>query len=338
MTRIPHDMQGKFIVPLFGNKNPRRANTRVWKALEAASAAAEAGSFLSVESFIRNYNCYASDITYELGRKGIALTHVQVREEYEASHSGDDVLPECFDHVFKLASIRQNVLLTGPSGSGKTWLAAKIAEALDLPFGSLSCTAGVTESQLTGWLLPVGDSGRFAYVPSPFVTAYENGGVYLLDEIDASDENLLVLINAALANGHFTLPQRFENPTVKRHPDFVCIAAANTLGLGESMVYTGRNVLDGATLDRFRAGVVEVDYSEEVESRLVDPEVLLWGRTIRRVIREHGFNRIMSTRVMLDFTKQKQELGYGPEKWNESYFADWTEDEFQAVNHARIMA
>ena len=236
-------------------------------------------------------------------------------------------LPKEFNTVAKLGEIGQNIMLVGPSGSGKTFLAERLAEHLGRQFAAQSCSAGMSESQLAGWLLPVGDTGKFSYVPSAFVSVYENGGVFLFDEMDAADENTLIFINAALAGKSFHLPQRFEQPRVARHDDFVAVGACNTLGVGSDEVYSGRNQLDGATLDRFRAGVVHVGYSGKVECSLVDEEVLEWGLHIRRVIDQNRLLHIMSTRVMLDFTKQKRELGYGRYEWERSYFADWAEHE-----------
>ena len=253
-------------------------------------------------------------------------------QEVEFESGKDEILPKTFARILSLATLGQNILLTGPSGSGKTFLAAKVAEKLGREFATISCSAGMSESSLSGWLLPIGESGRFGYVPSPFITMYENGGVFLFDEMDAADSNTLIFINSALANGYMTLPQRFENPTVKRHPNFVAIAAANTLGLGEDNVYVGREQLDGATLDRFRAGIVEVDYSVEVERKIVDPEILTWGREVRRVIKRNSLDRIMSTRVLKDFTAQKQAYGYGRKEWEASYLADWSDDDRSVYN------
>ena len=82
--------------------------------------------------------------------------------EYKAS--AGEVLPDCFGRLMALASCGQNTLMVGPSGSGKTFLAAKIAEKLERKFGAQSCSAGMSEAQLAGWLLPVGESGKFDYV------------------------------------------------------------------------------------------------------------------------------------------------------------------------------
>lgn len=238
---------------------------------------------------------------------------------------------QAFEKTLKLASIRQNVLLVGPAGSGKTALAAQVAQALGLPFSFVSCSGGMSENQLTGWLLPIEAGGAFGYVSARFVDAFEKGGVFLLDEIDAADENVLLAVNAALANGKLTIPQRHGNPLALRHPDFVCIAAANTFGHGGDLTYSGRNRLDGATLDRFRAGIIKMDYDPELEKLLIDGEVLQWALPIREQIKSLKLKRVMSTRALLDFTRQKQLLGFGVAEWEESFFADWTRDEMVKI-------
>ena len=270
-----------------------------------------------------------SQDTQQAERTGETLAQ-QAREASNTWEEDGEFLPASFDRIMRLAKIGSNVLMIGPSGSGKTYIAGKVAEKLDRPFGAISCSAGMSESQLAGYLLPIGESGKFAYVPSVFVRMYEEGGVFLFDEVDAADENTILFLNQALANGEFFLPQRFENPRVKRHPDFVAIAAANTFGLGESMLYSGRTQLDGAFLDRFRSGVVMVTYSARVEEKLVDADILEWGRGVRDAIEQHELERVLSTRVMLEFTKQLK-AGFSMLEMQQSYFTDWAEDDLNKV-------
>jgi MoxR-like ATPase len=247
----------------------------------------------------------------------------------ESSHKVDGEAHAMLKKVVGHASIRDNILLVGPAGCGKTHLADQAAKALGLEFSSISCTAGMSESQLLGWLLPIGDGGKFEYVQSEFVRLYENGGVYLLDEMDAADANTLMILNQALANGGFYVPQ--ARRMVKRHPDFVCIAAANTYGHGGDMVYAGRERLDSATLDRFRTAIIPMDYDKKLEAALIDAEVLAWGQAIRTKIDSLKLRRVMSTRAMIGFTKQTKALGYGVKDWEASYFADWSRDELAKV-------
>lgn len=244
----------------------------------------------------------------------------------------DAVLPLEFDKIVSLASNRVNIFITGPSGCGKTHVSAELAKVLSLPFYGQSCSAGMSESIFSGWLLPIGDSGKFSYVESPFVRAYENGGVFLFDEIDAADGNTMLFLNQALANNKFFLPQRFENPVVLKHKDFVAVAAANTFGNGADSLYNSRNALDAASMDRFRMGVVEMNYSSEVEEALVDKVILSIGREIRKSIQNNRLRKIMSTRFMLDATKMKL-AGWNHFEIFSSYFKDWTKDEMKNAHH-----
>lgn len=236
-----------------------------------------------------------------------------------------------FERVVQLASQRVNVLMTGPAGCGKTYLGAQVAEALGLEFSSISCSVGMSESQLAGWLLPTGKGGAFEYQPAPFVSMYEKGGVFLLDEIDAGDANTLTFTNKALANTGFFVPQRLKKPYVQKHKDFVALAAANTFGTGADAKYVGRNQLDAATLDRFKAGTVVLDYDKVLEQELVHPGVLEWGWKIRELITKQNLRKIMSTRVMLDLTKMAEAYKWGQEQWETAYFSDWSEDERRRV-------
>ena len=236
-----------------------------------------------------------------------------------------------FERVLQLASQRVNVLLVGPAGSGKTYLGEQIAKALGFNFSSISCSAGMSESQLAGWLLPTGAGGKFEYAPSPYVNIYKKGGVFLFDEIDAGDPNTLTFVNKGIANDGFFVPQNLKEPYVKKHEDFVCIAAANTFGTGADTQYVGRNPLDAATLDRFKVGTVVMDYDKELEAELIHPKVLEWGWKIRGLINSNRLRRIMSTRVMLNLTKMTEAYKWGLTEWESAYFSDWSSDERRRV-------
>lgn len=255
-----------------------------------------------------------------------------------------DEVPAWFDRALKLASARQNCLLIGPAGAGKSYGAKLIAKALDLAYTPISLSGGTDEGVLVGWLLPVAEGGRFIYVPSAFVDAYEHGGVVLLDELDAADPNVLLVVNEALANGHFPLPLRRDKPVAEKHEDFVCLAAANTHGHGADRVYVGRNQLDGATLSRFRIGQINVDFDETLERRLYADSVVKYGQRLRARCRAiKGWTRDVSTRdlagvqnlVVVHQTFTLEEAWYG-------FFSDWSEGDCEKVDierdHGRMQA
>ena len=238
------------------------------------------------------------------------------------------VRPE-FESILRKASVGVNILLIGSAGCGKTHLAHQVATALGKSFASVSCTAGMSESALQGWLLPA-EGGAFEYMPSDFVTQYENGGVFLFDEIDAADPNTLLFVNQALANGGFNLPIRKGNTYVKRHAEFVCMGAANTFGTGANMTYAGRERLDESTLDRFRAGQVKLDYDTEFERKVCDERLYAWAMDVRKGIQNSRLNRVMSTRFLMDATKLMQ-VGESLQDIKNTYFIGWKAEEIAKV-------
>ena len=241
------------------------------------------------------------------------------------------VPPVYFEELLQLVALRQHIYMVGPSGCGKSYVAKQIAKALDLNYASVSCSEGLSESEFAGRLIP-GDGGVFEYVPSSFVTIYENGGVFLIDEIDSSNANTMTFMNNALANGEFYLDRRKDAPVVKRHKDFVCVAAANTYGLGADRLYVGRNQLDAATMDRFRAGFMEVDYDTNVEKKLCDRNVTEWGWKVRQIIMDYKLRKVMSTRVLMDISKQVR-AGMSFTAAKKRYFADWDQNSRSKLTH-----
>ncbi len=170
-----------------------------------------------------------------------------------------EVLPEI--HHAKLAQVisyiarGHNVYLAGPAGTGKSTMAEMAARALGLDWHTQSCNPSMMESRFFGFI----DAGG-TYHATEFRLAYENGGVYCLDEIDKSHPGVLAGLNQALANGGCAFPDGF----ILKHESFRCVATANTWGLGATAEYVGSQPVDAATLNRF-ARKMFIDYDPEME-------------------------------------------------------------------------
>jgi hypothetical protein len=167
-----------------------------------------------------------------------------------------------------LSGSRRNIWLAGPAGSGKTTAAHQVAVALGLNFDSHGAIR--TPFQVTGHYDIHG-----TYRPSQFRRIFENGGVILLDEIDASDPSAVLELNQALSNSKMSFP----DGTIDRHPECIVIASANTWGFGGDANYVARYKADAASLDRFVT--VSWDYDPNFERALASNDE--WCRIVQAV-------------------------------------------------------
>jgi hypothetical protein len=192
-----------------------------------------------------------------------------------------------FPTLLQILTTKLNVYLVGPAGAGKTYAAQKCAEALDVPFYFTGAVA--SEFKLTGF---IDAQGRI--VSTEFRKAFENGGLFLFDEIDASYPQAVLAFNAALANDYMDFPDK----QVKRNEKFYCIAAANTFGQGADRQCVGRNQLDAASLDRFV--FLDWKYDENLERELAGNQD--WSdyvQKVRRFIEAMKIRHVVSPRASI---------------------------------------
>ena len=169
----------------------------------------------------------------------------------------DGIQHKNFEHLIRVVHANTPVMLVGPAGTGKSHAAEQVANAMGLDFYAMSVGAQTSKSDIIGYM-----DAMQNYVRTVFRNAYEHGGLFLLDEIDAGNSNVLIQLNAALANNYMSFPDGM----IRRHDKFRMVASANTFGLGASRQYVGRNQLDAATLDRFV--VLSWDIDENLEQSL----------------------------------------------------------------------
>jgi hypothetical protein len=189
--------------------------------------------------------------------------------------------------LLQILATKLNVYIVGPAGAGKTYAAIQCAKALGVEFYFTGAVA--SEFKLTGF---IDAQGRI--VSTEFRKAFENGGLFLFDEIDASYPQAVLAFNAALANDYMDFPDK----RVQRHKDFYCIAAANTYGQGADRQYVGRNQLDAASLDRFV--FLDWEYDENLERELAGNED--WSdyvQKVRRLVVSLKIRHVVSPRASI---------------------------------------
>lgn len=196
-----------------------------------------------------------------------------------------------FEKILKVVDANVPVMLVGRAGSGKNHTLEQVAEALDLDF--YFSNAVTQEYTLKGF---IDANGHFH--ETQFYKAFTQGGMFFLDEMDASIPEALIVLNSAIANGYFDFPIG----RVRKHERFRVVSASNTWGTGANAVYIGRNQLDGATLDRFVQ--IEFDYDNELERGFTsDTDLYEFTIDLRKAIDKTQTRAIVSMRALLNADK-----------------------------------
>ena len=198
---------------------------------------------------------------------------------------------EVFNDALQWAAMAEPAYLVGPAGSGKTTIAKQISEALGLEF---YCYGAIGQAfEFLGY-----NDANGNYVETEFYKAFKHGGLVLFDEMDASNPNALLALNAALANDFASFPCGL----VERHADFRIIASANTFGHGASAQYVGRNPMDAATLDRF--AYIPMGYDEALERSIAGNDAWVdLVQAIRAQVEHHKMRFVVSPRASIKGAK-----------------------------------
>lgn len=167
--------------------------------------------------------------------------------------------------VTKALSLGMNVVLKGPPGVGKSYLAKYLCAQTNRPLYRITLSETTYREDLLGHLHLLSSaegSTETRWIDGPLTRAAREGGVLLLDEINAADANTVAALNAVMEQREtrsLTIPQTGE--TIEPHEEFRVIATANP-------GYQGTYELNDAFEDRFRH--VKLDYlPADVETDLI---------------------------------------------------------------------
>lgn len=235
----------------------------------------------------------------EVNNNNVEIPKIEVREvkkeepkqkeikedKKEVKHYQYDTIKACIENDIP-------VYLAGEAGTGKNFTLEQISWELGLEFYFTNSVQ--QEYKLTGFI----DAGG-TYHETEFYKAFKNGGIFFLDEMDASIPEVLVLLNAAIANKYFEFP----NGKIHAHKNFRVVAAGNTVGSGADEMYTGRMVLDKATLDRF--AIIEFGYDRNIELSISNnnEDLVDFIRDLRTEANNNGIRATFSYRCIMMVTK-----------------------------------
>lgn len=195
-----------------------------------------------------------------------------------------------YRRLCNIISTGKPVYMYGPAGCGKSYTAKQIAEGLGLDYYETS--QAMFAHELKGY----GDyKGEF--VETSFSKAFVKGGLFFLDEVDASAPEALVVLNNAIANRRFDFPVLGN---VTAHKDFRVIAAGNTKMTGATLEYTARQMQDTSFKNRFF--FEQCNYDDNIMLQIAggDVEITTFGADLRRAAHETGISQLFSYRQCED--------------------------------------
>jgi len=173
--------------------------------------------------------------------------------EWDENFQVDDRL---FETLAVCAADDIPALLVGPAGCGKTQGVRMIAALLNQPVRKISLNADVRSSDFVGQKsIDVDEATGTSIVTFKdgiLPDAMRRGHWLVLDEFDATPPGIAFVLQSVLEPGHVLTLLDNYGEVVTPHPSFRLFATGNTIGKGdESGLYTGTNVMNEATLDRF---------------------------------------------------------------------------------------
>lgn len=246
------------------------------------------------------FSGFKHEVTRQIDSLRPQVTNITVANRSTVQIKG--VLHNRFADILKTVGAGVHAYLVGSAGTGKSTIGKQVAEALGVPFACKSVSGQTPESALVGFI-----AGGGNYVGTEFRRIFEHGGVFLLDEVDNGNPNVLNVLNSALANDAMA----FADGMVSRHPNFVAIATANTYGNGATAEYVGRNPIDRAFLNRF--ATIEIEIDDNVEDAMLNsvglsPKVAqLWITAIRKAranVSASGLRVLVTPRNTLNGARQ----------------------------------
>ena len=199
----------------------------------------------------------------------------------------DEIFEELMWQVANDRVIGRFPWLYGPAGSGKSTLANKVADAMGLPFYSVSSLQ--QKYELEGYSDAVGE-----FVQTAFYKAMAEGGIFCFDEMSTTSGEVQVAFNTAAAQLLYNFP---KVGMVKAHENFHIIACDNSTGRGGDKKYISRFQLDASTLDRYT--FIEVGYTDKHDLRMAngDKDLVKFMKDIRKVLEDANTTYLATPRA-----------------------------------------
>lgn len=189
--------------------------------------------FIPNETFLDMVNL----VNYDLNQ---VIDRINVTGKTDPSIIGDNYL---------------NMIVLGKPGTGKTTTAEALSAATGLPIYTVKASKNTEEDTFEGMTKVV--SGGFSFRSTPFLDAFQNGGIIVVEEFNLADPGVMQgALGQAIEYPFVLMRDGYEE--VHRHPLCVIISTMNDGAQGAKMpseAYTSRSpitfIMDDPTKEEF---------------------------------------------------------------------------------------
>lgn len=208
-----------------------------------------------------------------------------------------EIIETAMDH-------RQNILLIGGTGVGKTHCLRFIAWKGQLPYMRVNLNGGTTVEDLIGQWVPA-TGGGFRWQDGVLTTFARHGGLFVVDEINAANAEILFVLHALLDDERKIVLVQKDGEVIHANDDFWFAATMNP------SFYEGTKPLNRALFDRFH---LKLDYgdSSPIEKKVSD-EGFEWLIELRdKIAKQMASGEIsgnVSPRGMLQYMENEKLYG-----------------------------
>lgn len=195
--------------------------------------------------------------------------------------------------IEKIYEQRTPLLLVGETGSGKTHAIRHFCYEKKLPYMRVNFNGAMTPEDLIGQFVPDANSGNgsFKWVDGVLTNFVRNGGVFVVDEINSGNAEILFFLHPLLDDERKLVLVQKDGEVIHAHPNFWLVSTMNP-------DYEGTKPLNLALQDRFK--ILEFDYADNVEKILIkDAKLLKFADKLRALYRKGELSNPLSTRALL---------------------------------------
>ena len=198
-----------------------------------------------------------------------------------------EIIGKAYDH-------RLNTLIIGETGTGKTHCFREFCHQRKLPYMRVNLNDATTVEDLVGQFTPDTNGTGFKWTDGVLTKFVRYGGVFVCDEINASNAGILFVLHALLDDERKLVLVQKDGEVLHAHPDFWFVATMNP-------DYEGTKPLNPALKDRFQL-ILNFDYDSKIEAKLVkDSRILRIAESLRPMYAKGEILTPISTRTLMYF-------------------------------------